>query len=395
MDLSHCYGDSLVMNNVDLALLMAIDYGDTLIAGPSNIYAPHRGTFFEVETQRTVEFSLESGCTVPLRDLYPNFENQTNFEIRKMHFGDTDSSMLCVRYAAFLCDKRDAWPPEMRFAEDMFRDEVESLWRIDWGRLHNYVFETREQECKFVFDRLYVRYAAYMKLTGFDPVHMDTIWLDVPWGEAWPCDEVFFAYERQLASRYPFHMQLIERVLLPDRVFRRSYCTPMPFDGVSFGTNVEPVHRHVSALKRTRKRGTEWQHVCDGDRKNEHSILLQSLDMPCLTGGLSPVLRQQIEDDISNVVVEKRFRGENNMAKPKSEMNMKRSKAPMFRYGHASITTDVLQTVLQRMNVKHDFVNGPYAPSRATCVCCLLFVRGVSDVHWPNPLNFPRRALRR
>jgi hypothetical protein len=392
MNIQHLSEDTEVLNTIDLALVHAIDSGATLVKNPSNVFLSHKRTFHDIEAMRFFECVDDSWCTLDFKDIYPLFTEFENFDIRDIFVCDSRSSMVCARYAAFNMQKRARWPECMCAAEDSLGHGIETMWRVNWAELP--YFASRTEEYRFYFERVYVRYAAYMELHDMVPVPMEDIWIPIPWEEAWPCDSMWRAFDKELADKYPFEMRLLERVFLPGVVQRRH--SPSVVELVPQQPS-PPCTNHENN-KRKRNRGTSWEKATDEEEQREKCILRQSLDMSCLDGiedDIKSILVAAIED----VVVEKRYRAENKMVKQKTEKNKKRSKAPLFQYAHSMITHDVLENVLvMMMQGKEDAVAATtndhvFAPSRAACMCCLLFIHDIPEIHWPKSHNFPRRPL--
>ena len=344
------------MNQLDVALVHAIDTGNTLVTSPMDVLVSHKRNFFDIEVERFYELVIAS-FTRDSSGMYPQFDGMCDFDISEMHLGTERSSMLVIECASFHMDKRGRWSVEMCAAEDAFVDAINTSWRVDWTNLPH--FQTIDEGNRFLFEKVYVRYAAYMELQGLEAVRMDDI---------------------QSFEQYPYEMQLLDRMFVPQR-----YSVVIP-----------------PTPQMKRNRGTPWEVAPVERQRIDQDTLVRSLE--ALRNGccIDNHMHQSIVGMISNVVVQTRLSAENTMSNGKTDINVKRGKKPGFRYAHPLFTREGMDMVLMCMPDepgmklrKRDNTYGHIAASRDVCLYYILFMHNIDASYWPyiSKMKKPRRNM--
>lgn len=374
--------NAMASEGIDTTLLFAIDVGATLVAGPATYpptpypYGEHKRTVRDIKAARLhhiYNVAVRNGMPeCGIEAVTPTCTYDDDFDVCDTCIG-TDTGLTD--------DNKDNWPKEMFEAEEFYIGSMLGVWYTDWSLPLQ--FETKASQLKFIFDKVYSRYAGYMMLKhDTHPVDADDIWFSPPWTEAWPEESVAIQFERDLAARFPDTMKVVERFLMPERVMYRE----------DFIVSSRPTTCGGGGMKRSRDRGTPWEIAPHQTQVDEIDTLKRSLKLPSLNP-LSNELKASVERALEEVVVETRRRAQNAMKHQKTSENKRRSEAPVLRYRHPHMTKEVLDAVLT-LKGKTENKYEDKASSRTLCVCCFLYLHGIPVEYWVESHNFPRPPKR-
>jgi hypothetical protein len=121
--------------------------------------------------------------------------------------------------------------------------------------------------------------------------------------------------------------------------------------------------------------------------------MLRALQIPTVAASLSPEATRWIATRLGEVTVQYRHRTQNKVKGERTDANIKRASAPIFRYEHPLITRDVVNDVLARTGKAPNAIDAR-VPTRAMCFACFLHIQNVPSDAWPAGNPFPRPVYR-
>ena len=376
-----------INSSIDVALVMAIDNGSTLGA----LHPPtHKNKFKELETDRLSNALYSEGANIPEPERF--VAPDVDFSIRDLFALEGCPALYVGLQNDYIHRRNEVWSKELQEVEAKHTGAMLKEFVVDWKALP--AFETKADELKFVFERLYDRYVAYMSLTSTDnPVPAASIWVPPSFSEAWPSKAAVMAYEIELVARYPLYMRFIEGFCRWEHVTERMRwafessqrvraATPLRATIGSGVTKAVKAVRKVAGLAII-SYGTEWMPVDETMFEGEVHAMRRALSMPGVAAALSKEAAAAIEGYFAAVTVELRYRGKADVPHERTQRNIKRGEAPVLRYSHPLLTEEVMAAV-------HCKKGSNFVSSRAVLFSCFLHMHNVSSEHWPSGKMFPR-----
>ena len=344
-----------------MPLLLAIESGETLVTA----HGEHKKTFIDIELSRMYQAYAEA-----LRNGMPDFGIDTvmpefDRDMYASNLFDTLADVTVPMWAACSLLIKEKWPEELVKAHTTYVETIRNDWCTNWN-VNMPEFASDYDEIQYVFAKVHSRYAAYMMLKhgeAPDPLNF-------------PLDTDPPRYEYEMFENSPPLMQVMYAMYVPQRI-----------DSMIRWVK-EKEGPKVLMTRPSRKRGTPWDTASEETRRVEIRTLKRSLKLPCLSSVSSKILTT-IENALNEVIVETRYKAQNSIKKERSEANKKRAEAPSLRYYHPDFTKDVLNMVLNLQGKKEN-PHEDKAPSRVSCVCCLLYLHDVPFESWVQSQNFPK-----